>query len=245
MSRSQSPRSTASCGNRSTRASSHPTADRAPQEPQFQRRVPRRSHAQAPAPGTPPARPCPRETPTAQRARVAACGELPATVWGRGIGRRSQRRRRGQVRSRLKDVKRINNSLCQAVAMSATVSDGLYEMVVTESLRQRVTRSPDAFAELQDINPEVIDRALTNHVSRQLSARLHAANDLGAKVDIANAVLAAIDVPDSDPGPLAAARIVVHSPRSIAHCRTRTNEEPSRRDRPFDQRGRRPPSDQC
>lgn len=93
--------------------------------------------------------------------------------------------------------------MCQAVVMSARVSDGLYELVVTESLRQRITQSTDAFAELQDITPEVVDRALTNHVSRQLADRISAADDLGAKVDIANAVLAAIDMTDPDP---------VHSP---------------------------------
>jgi superfamily II DNA or RNA helicase/HKD family nuclease len=91
--------------------------------------------------------------------------------------------------------------LWEATAMPDSLSDGLYELVVTDSLRQRITHSSDAFAELQDISPDTLDRALTAHVSQQILARLGGAESPAAKVAIVNQVLADLASPEADPVP--------------------------------------------
>ncbi|MCL3818968.1 DUF3427 domain-containing protein [Aeromicrobium wangtongii] len=83
--------------------------------------------------------------------------------------------------------------------MPDKLSDGLYELVVTEALRDQITGSDDAFAELLDISPEVIDRALTAHLSQRILTELQAAGTVESKVAIANAVLRTILPPDPDP----------------------------------------------
>ena len=54
------------------------------------------------------------------------------------------------------------------------------------------------FAELRDITPDVIDRALTAQISHRVLNRLREQDESGAKVDFANQVLAAIDSADLD-----------------------------------------------
>ena len=44
--------------------------------------------------------------------------------------------------------------------MADEMSDGVYELVVTESLRQRLEESTDIFAELGDLDGPALDGAL-------------------------------------------------------------------------------------
>ena len=85
--------------------------------------------------------------------------------------------------------------------MSERLSDGLYELVVTDSLRVRIDASDDAFAELQDIGPEAIDLALASLLSDRLRIRLRDATSVSEKAAITNTVLAAIDQTEPDPVP--------------------------------------------
>ena len=82
--------------------------------------------------------------------------------------------------------------------MSDSLRDGLYESVVTSSLRADIENATDVFAELRDITPDVIDRALTAQISHRVLNRLREQDESGAKVDFANQVLAAIDSADLD-----------------------------------------------
>lgn len=88
--------------------------------------------------------------------------------------------------------------LCDAVAMSDSLSDGLYESVVTASIKADIEYATDVFAELRDITPDVIDRALTAQIAQRMLIRLLKEDDSGAKVNHANQVLAAIDSTDLD-----------------------------------------------
>jgi superfamily II DNA or RNA helicase/HKD family nuclease len=77
--------------------------------------------------------------------------------------------------------------------MSDSLPDGLYELVITDSLRRRIAESPDAFSELRDLSPEVLDRALSAHVSDRMLGHLQQATDAAHKVALVNSLLQALD----------------------------------------------------
>lgn len=83
--------------------------------------------------------------------------------------------------------------LWKAAPMSDSLSDGLYELVVTDALLRRIDASADAFAEVSDIAPDAIEQALTTHVSARLLERLRQIAEPASKIALANAVLADID----------------------------------------------------
>ncbi|MEV7396722.1 DUF3427 domain-containing protein [Aeromicrobium sp. NPDC092404] len=77
--------------------------------------------------------------------------------------------------------------------MSDSLPDGLYELVVTDSLRRHIADSAEVFAELQDLSPEVIDRALSTHLAERVLARLHHTTSPAEKVAVVNALLNMLD----------------------------------------------------
>lgn len=80
--------------------------------------------------------------------------------------------------------------------MNEELADGLYELVETAALTERVEKSGDAFAEIISLTDDALEVAVSAHVMRQLRRRLQSAADAKEVTRIANDVLRTLGATD-------------------------------------------------
>ena len=99
--------------------------------------------------------------------------------------------------------------------MADEMSDGVYELVVTESLRQRLEESKDIFAELGDLDGPALDGALMALVTARAHGQLERAATNKEKIALANVWLRGLDGREVVPGPPRELRSVHRDPARI------------------------------